>query len=134
MVTDNNDSNALDSQSVSVTDIFTAGAWGALSAVSLILGAIIGIVHPPSEKWTAALMAFGAGALIEALAIELFGHILHEAEVRKEKSLVTIAIFSAIVGGVIFAELDKFLNSRGAFYRKVATTTGYVEKLRRGFN
>lgn len=50
------------------------------------------------------------------------------------KSLPAISICFAILGGLFFSELDRFLNSKGAFHRKVATTKGYVARLRRGFN
>ena len=56
-----------------------AFGWGFLSAVSLLIGALIGVTCPPSTQVNAACMAFGAGALLEALSIELFGHIIHMA-------------------------------------------------------
>ena len=42
-------------------------AWGLFSASSLVIGATVGIVRLPSKVFRAALMAFGGGALIEAL-------------------------------------------------------------------
>ena len=53
--------------------------WGLLSAASLPLGAALGLWGKPSRRLTSALMAFGGGALLFALAIELFGHALHAA-------------------------------------------------------
>lgn len=47
--------------------------FGALSAVSLPLGALLGLWLEPSEGITAKLMAFGSGALICAVAIQLYG-------------------------------------------------------------
>ncbi len=51
--------------------------WGIISAVSLPLGAWIGLMTRPGKKITSALMAFGAGALLFALTIELFSEALH---------------------------------------------------------
>jgi len=114
-----------------------AFGWGILSASSLVLGAAVGIVKLPSKVVRAALMAFGGGALIEALSIELFAHILatargghgsHDGEV--DRVLVFIAVGSAIAGGLLFAGLDKLLSSHGAFLRKAATVRTYVGQVR----
>ena len=48
-----------------------AAAIGALSAVSLPLGSAIGLAFRPRPVLTATLAAFGAGALIAALSVEL---------------------------------------------------------------
>ncbi len=47
-------------------------------------------------------MAFGAGAIIEACAIELFGHMLHVSREREDPSIIVIAILAAVVGGLFF--------------------------------
>ena len=75
-----------------------AAGWGTLSAVSLLIGAGIGVAHLPSRTVRAGMMAFGSGALVEALAIELFGHILHVAVKpgREDKTLVHIAVLWAV--------------------------------------
>jgi len=44
---------------------------GGLSALSLVLGSILGIIWQPNPRITAAFTAFGAGALIAALSVEL---------------------------------------------------------------
>lgn len=55
----------------SKTYAFWAFLLGGLSAVSLPLGSIIGIVWQPGARLTASLTAFGAGALLAALSVEL---------------------------------------------------------------
>ncbi len=50
----------------------SALAFAAMSA--LIAGTIIGIYGRPSQRTNAIIMAFGTGALIQALAIELAYH------------------------------------------------------------
>jgi zinc transporter ZupT len=42
--------------------------FGAFSALSLPIGALIGIWTKPSNKVTSAIMSFGAGALLAAIA------------------------------------------------------------------
>lgn len=59
----------------------TALWCGILSASSLVLGGVFGIWrHPVNEHVVARLMAFGGGALLFAVTIELYGGTLHEIE------------------------------------------------------
>ena len=53
--------------------------WGAVSAVSLPLGAALGLWSRPPRKVLSGLMAFGGGALLFALTLELFSHAIDEA-------------------------------------------------------
>ena len=75
--------------------------WGMVSAVSLPLGAVIGLWTQPSRKVTSALMAFGAGALLFALTIELFGHALHVASDHHGVIVDTWIITATMIGAVI---------------------------------
>jgi zinc transporter, ZIP family len=45
--------------------------WGALSASSLIVGALLGLAHPWPPKRVGIVLAFGAGALISAVSFDL---------------------------------------------------------------
>ena len=45
--------------------------WGALAASSLILGALLGLVHRWSDRVVGLVLAFGAGALISAVSFDL---------------------------------------------------------------
>ena len=47
-----------------------AAFWGAVSAVSLPIGAALGPALKPSKRVTSAMMAFGGGALLFALTVE----------------------------------------------------------------
>eukprot|EP00933_Yihiella_yeosuensis_P019149 TRINITY_DN15540_c0_g3_i1.p1 TRINITY_DN15540_c0_g3~~TRINITY_DN15540_c0_g3_i1.p1 ORF type:complete len:411 (+),score=66.68 TRINITY_DN15540_c0_g3_i1:174-1406(+) len=63
----------------------SALVFGTLSALSLPLGAVCGVMcHPVNEKIVARLVAFGAGALLFAVTIELYGGVLHEIEATGE--------------------------------------------------
>eukprot|EP00927_Polykrikos_kofoidii_P034445 TRINITY_DN29238_c0_g1_i1.p1 TRINITY_DN29238_c0_g1~~TRINITY_DN29238_c0_g1_i1.p1 ORF type:complete len:763 (+),score=158.22 TRINITY_DN29238_c0_g1_i1:66-2291(+) len=111
-----------------------AAGWGLLSALSLVLGSGIGIAKLPSKVVRATLMAFGGGALIEALSIELFAHIIATAKGGHgeggDKSIVFMALGAALAGGLFFAGLDRLISSQGAFMRKAATLHAYVGRLR----
>ena len=48
-----------------------AAGWGLLSGSALLLGAFVGYAAPLPQRLIAAVMAFGAGVLISALAFEL---------------------------------------------------------------
>lgn len=46
-------------------------AWGALSASSLVIGALIGLARPWPRQAVGLVLGFGAGALISAVSFEL---------------------------------------------------------------
>eukprot|EP00900_Chrysochromulina_parva_P012814 jgi/Chrpa1/21533/Chrysochromulina_OHIO_Genome00023681-RA len=109
-------------------NFIVAVGWGLLSAFSLVIGAWIGITQAPSPKVNASMMAFGGGALIQALSIELFGAILqHQAETGIGCTMAAIA--AAVVGGAFFSFLNKVLNDQGAFLRKRATLAKVLRKV-----
>lgn len=51
--------------------MLTALAWGALAASSLLIGALAALVRPWPRRGVGLVLAFGAGALISAVAFEL---------------------------------------------------------------
>jgi zinc transporter, ZIP family len=48
-----------------------AVGWGALSASSLVIGALLGLARPWPAKLVGIVLAFGAGALISAVSFDL---------------------------------------------------------------
>ncbi len=103
--------------------------WGIISAVSLPIGASIGLAFKPGKKITSALMAFGAGALLFALTIELFAKALYHVE-EHGKAIILVTILAAIIGGLLFDFLNIMLNNRGAFLRKFTTTKKYLRSIK----
>ena len=113
---------------------------GAIATISLPLGAITGISFNPGAKITAALTAFGAGALLAALSVELIaptvmdivGQSGSDAHKQHEKSHALYNMGALIVGclagGFLFYTLDELINSKGGIIRKVAS---YVNILKR---
>jgi zinc transporter ZupT len=94
------------------------------SAVSLVIGAAIGLAARPRAVVTSALMAFGAGALLFALSIEIVAHSYHTA------GFWPLAL-GCILGGVLFEILNQIINRRGGFLRKAAPLLRYVTQLKR---
>lgn len=109
--------------------------WGAMSAVSLPLGALLGLALVPKRRVASSAMAFGAGALLFALSIELFGHALHVASDRHghvdRPGLILAAMLAAIVGGLLFNGLNLLLEGKGGFLRRRGLIRRHVVKERR---
>ena len=110
-----------------------AVALGALSAVSLPLGAWLALQFRPSHMVSAILAAFGAGALIAALTLELVAPTvmtLHEPSGHGSATFWVLLV-SALVGGVLFVVLDHLLATRGAYLRKLSTAITHFTTLDR---
>lgn len=99
--------------------------------MSLNIGSVIGVTCLPSKKVRAILMAFGGGALLFALSIELFGRVLHTAEAAGTTAPVWVMEASAVIGGCFFAFLNYALNKFGADFRKESTSKSRFARLRR---
>jgi ZIP family zinc transporter len=52
--------------------VIAALGWGALAASSLILGGALGVIREWPQRLVGLVLAFGAGALISAVAFDLF--------------------------------------------------------------
>jgi zinc transporter, ZIP family len=48
-----------------------AGFWGLIAGSALLVGAAVGFFAYVPQRWIAAVMAFGGGVLISALAFDL---------------------------------------------------------------
>jgi zinc transporter ZupT len=111
---------------------------GALVTISLPMGAIAGLAFKPGPKVTAAFTAFGAGALLAALSVELIaptveeivGHAASPTGMAHDKhtALETMGalLLGCIGGGFLFYTLDELINSKGGFLRKVGTTITFL--------
>lgn len=102
---------------------WSAFGYGLLSAVSLPLGAVIGLWLNPSKKWTSSLMSFGAGALLAALTLEL---------VHKSLQMAGFPPLGAgcVAGALLFMFLNSLLDGQGGFLRKLSTTVGYLKEVK----
>jgi ZIP family zinc transporter len=79
--------------------------WGALSASSLVVGALLGLARQWPKKLVGAVLAFGAGALISAVSFDL------AAEGTRVGSGAAVAIGLA-VGGLAYFGGNRLLERR----------------------
>jgi CRP-like cAMP-binding protein len=97
--------------------------FGLISAASLPLGALVTLFWIPRPRITAALMAFGGGALLAALTLDLVG------EAMRKHEFYALAV-GCLLGCVVFVVLNQIVNERGGFLRSFATTSEYLAKLK----
>lgn len=97
---------------------------GFLSAISLIIGSLLGIFWPPRPVITSAMMAFGAGALLFALSVEIV------AESYEATGFLPLAA-GLILGGILFEGCNQILNRYGGFLRKTTTLVQEALRLKR---
>lgn len=101
-----------------------AFAIGLFSACSLPLGALTTRYWTPSDRMTAILMAFGGGALLAALTIDLVASALG-------KGHVVPLIVGCVLGGLLFRVLNELVSSKGGFLRKSSTVIHYLQRQER---
>ncbi len=119
---------------VSLLHFTWAVGLGLVSAVSLPLGAWIGIRYLPRPTALSVLAAFGAGALFAALTIELVAPkvmaIAHgtgsPSEAAYEHFFALLA--GLMIGGILFVVLDQLVNAHGGFLRKTAATLAHLRE------
>jgi CRP-like cAMP-binding protein len=95
--------------------------FGLISAASLPLGALVALVWVPRPVVSAALMAFGGGALLAALTLDLVGEALRKGD------FYSLAA-GCLIGCGLFIVLNQIVNERGGFLRSAATTISYLTK------
>jgi ZIP family zinc transporter len=88
-----------------------AGGWGLVAGGALFIGAVVAYVATVPVRWIAAIMAFGSGVLISALAFELM-----DEAFRRGGFLSAAGGF--LGGAVVFTAITIWLNRRGAKHRK----------------
>ena len=104
--------------------LFLAFSMGIVSACSLPLGTLTTLLWRPDDRSVGILMAFGGGALLAALTIDLVGSALAKGE------FYWLAV-GCVIGGALFVGLDNIVNSRGGFLRKSSTVVHYLRRQRR---
>ncbi|MDT0499149.1 hypothetical protein RM530_17540 [Algiphilus sp. W345] len=88
-----------------------AALWGLLGGGALVLGAATGYAAPIPRRWVSAIMAFGSGVLISALAFELM------AEAHEIGGLAATAS-GFMAGAIIYTLANLALERYGAAHRK----------------
>ena len=116
----------------SVQYLIWAVMLGTISAFSLPLGSVVGLQTKLRPNTISVLAAFGAGALIAALAVELVAPTVfalgadhggsHHGDPRTHFYAL---VAGAIAGGCLFVVLDRIVNSYGGFLRRSSRTIAY---------
>jgi len=100
---------------------FSAFLMGIFSASSLPLGTLTTAIWKPGERAVAFLMAFGAGALLAALTLDLVGVALAHDQFEAMS-------LGAVAGGVLFVVLNQLVNNQGGFLRKSSTAIFHIRR------
>lgn len=88
-----------------------AGFWGLVGGLALVLGALAGVVRDLPAKVIGAVMAFGAGVLISALAFELTAEAFDASGGRE-------VVLGLLAGALVFYAGDRALDRMGGADRK----------------
>lgn len=88
-----------------------AGFWGFVGGVSLLIGALIGLFTPTSQKMIALVMAVGSGVLISSVAFELM------EEAYKTGGLDAVVV-GLLLGALLFFIADHIVQRAGGKHRK----------------
>lgn len=96
---------------------------GILGASSLLLGALLGVFWQPRRTLSAAIMAFGSGALLSALA---FGITLS----AYSEGGVWPLVLGFAIGCGLFATLTQIIDRLGGFLRKPASQRRFLFQTR----
>ncbi len=83
---------------------------GLLGASSLLIGAILGICWKPGRVITAAIMAFGSGTLLAAIAFDITQPVFENA------GFIPLLLGFAL-GGTFFTLIINYIDDRGGFIR-----------------
>jgi ZIP family zinc transporter len=88
-----------------------AGSWGLLAGAALLLGALFGWFAKTPPRLVAAVMAFGSGVLISALAFDL----MDDAYRRGGFAATAIGFLG---GAVVYTAANVLVSRRGGKHRK----------------
>jgi ZIP family zinc transporter len=88
-----------------------AGLWGLLAGSALLIGAAVGYFGNLPQRGIAAIMAFGAGTLISALAFDLMDEAFHRGGFDSTAT-------GFIAGAVVYTLANWLLARHGAKHRK----------------
>jgi zinc transporter ZupT len=114
---------------LTVDRVALASLLSGVAASSLLVGAALGLFARPSQWLVAAVMGFGSGALIQALALELAFEnaekLVHEHKLGQLESWLWVAT-GFVLGGIIYYEANRIIEQRGGHLRKPARMKAYL--------
>lgn len=103
------------------SSVLLAFIVGLISAASLPGGAITARLWFPTDRQIAFLMAFGGGALLAALSVDLVASAIGRGQ------LMPLSL-GWVLGGLLFVVLNQAVNDYGGFMRKASTTLYHLRR------
>jgi CRP-like cAMP-binding protein len=97
----------------------TALTQGLIAASSLLVGAIIGIGWQPGRAFTAAIMAFGSGTLISAIAFNI------ALPVYQSGGFWPL-VLGFTLGGTLFTIIVNYIDNQGGFIRHPSSSRRFL--------
>jgi CRP-like cAMP-binding protein len=98
---------------------FSALLQGLIGASSLLAGATLGIVFQPGRVFTAAIMAFGSGTLLSAIAFDI------TLPVFSGNGFLPLVVGFAL-GGTLFTVIVNYIDDRGGFIRHPSSSRRFL--------
>jgi CRP-like cAMP-binding protein len=92
-----------------------------LAASGLLAGAIAGLVTKPSQRVVAAIMAFGSGTLLAAMAFDL-------CEEAFRKGGPVLLVIGFLAGAFLFVAAEAAVDERGGFLRREGTRNRFLQE------
>ena len=109
------------------TLVYWAFFSGGIAAFSLTLGSLVGLVFKIPSYIVGIMAAFGAGALLSALSLELVAPTVEHLvmaetpeEIVESKHGFFILLVGVLLGGFLFVLLDQLIGQGGGYLRKTA--------------
>lgn len=90
-----------------------AGLWGTVAALALVLGAIVALLIEMPRKAVALMLAFGAGALVSALAFDLSDEAFLAGGTFTFGTGLAVGALAYYVGDRLIDRLDHHARTRG---------------------
>jgi len=95
-------------------EVYVAFFYGLLSAISFPIGSVLGIALAPVSPYVVALIiAFGAGSLLFAVTVELYGeqlkHLEEHGHHHEGVVEVGICLTMAFVGSLVYIALNRYV-------------------------
>jgi ZIP family zinc transporter len=105
--------------------VLQAGLWGFLAGAALLVGAVVAYAVRVPDRVTAAVMSFGSGVLISALAFELMGRAYQDGG-------IDTSAMGFITGVTVYTVANFYMAYKGARYRKRSSRSQPSEEQARG--
>ncbi len=92
---------------------------GLIGASSLLLGAVLGIGWRPARGFTAAIMAFGSGTLLSAIAYDITLPVFHSSGFWP-------LVVGFAFGGTLFSVIVNYIDNQGGFIRHPSSSRRFL--------